>query len=189
MMLPLQLDAVRRWVLPAIVAASLAALFYAVVAWRTIDGGRLDFLEEECARTLDLDRRMHVVNARVTAKERIVGELVDGKTTLREAAGQFRFLDQLPPACLRTMLIVAPEGRSEEELHCLAVIWWVRENQAAVDSCLVEPVCRQLQAELDRLLQQGPLHLPDVRPSYPEEIEELRRSFALQKGSRAGGGP
>jgi hypothetical protein len=133
-----------------------------------------------------LDRKRHQFMARAALKDRIIRRLVRGETTLLEAAGQFRYLDQAPPALVWDPgHDLHPRGLSPEETHCREVIAWAGSTMGQIDPCQQEWKVAQLEDEVRRLLRQGPLHLPDAPPAVVAEFEELLRQDPLPPGGRA----
>jgi hypothetical protein len=112
----------------------------------------------------DFDRRLRVAKMHIAIKRCIVLDLLDGRTTLLQAASQFRLLDPKAPACSFAPPELVQRQCSPEELHCRAVIRWVQAVLGARDPGLSERVASQYEEELDRLLQRGVLRLPDEVP-------------------------
>ena len=153
------LGAVLRGSLPA----GLAACCLALAVWR---GGnfwsvpRPDGLPDRAAP--DGQAAADVcpnLLRRVRDKERLAGEVIEGRLSLAEAAARYRDLDaQPPPPNWEEFRRVYP-GASDDERHCRQVIANVRLElpfHPDADPALLG----RLEAELDDLLGRGDFHLP-----------------------------
>jgi hypothetical protein len=115
----------------------LALPLVLVVLGSLVLGGRqgpadLALLFEEIARSWDYDARVErarvVCPERLSTKGRIAAEVIQGRLTLREAAAQFRELDErLPLLGVPGPLV---DGRTPDEKACRDVLFWV---EAALD--------------------------------------------------------
>jgi hypothetical protein len=95
--------------------------------------------------------------ARIRAKARVADELIGGRLSLVRAAAAFRGLDKHWPRVLNAWAAF-PSASSEDERFCLQVIGYV--GTEAPPQRAAELIGR-LHAELDAMLQNGTLHLPD----------------------------
>ena len=97
------------------------------------------------------------ITARMTAKFRVADEVIGGRRSLLQAAAAFRDLDERWP---RTADPYSgyPNAASEAEVYCLKVIGYV-DAEAPPDRAA--ELTRRLHAELDAMLRNGTLHLPD----------------------------
>ena len=102
------------------------------------------------------DPATRTLMARVGVKRRITDELIAGRLTLLEAVAAFREADaQGPP----TMVMFGfPQSSSLDEAYCRSVMSYVSQ-QAPPDR--VEPLTRDLEAELSARLRDGRLRLSD----------------------------
>jgi hypothetical protein len=119
---------------------------------------------EDASPGPDFHRRLRVAKMHIALKRGIVLDLIDGRTTLLQAASQFRLLDPKAPACSFAPTEWVQRQCSQEELHCRAVIRWVQAVLGERDPGLSERVASQYEEELDRLRQRGVLRLPDEGP-------------------------
>ncbi|HBI43451.1 MAG TPA: hypothetical protein DDY78_11425 [Planctomycetales bacterium] len=97
------------------------------------------------------------ITARMTAKFRVADEVIAGRLSLLQAAAAFRNLDKCWP---RAVILWAyfPNAASEDEVYCLKVIGYV---DTVAPSNRVAELAARLHAELDAMLQNGTLRLPD----------------------------
>ncbi len=97
------------------------------------------------------------IDARTIAKGRIADEVIAGRLSLLQGAAACRDLDKLWP---RSPIIWAyfPNAVSEDEVYCLHVIGYVA-NEAPPNRAA--ELTDRLHAELDAILRDGTLHLPD----------------------------
>jgi hypothetical protein len=97
------------------------------------------------------------ITAKTAARVRVAHQLIAGRLSLLQAAAAFRDLDERWP---RTIIPVFdyPNAASEDEIHCLRVIHYV-VTEAPPDRAA--ELTGRLQAELDAMLRNGTLHLPD----------------------------
>jgi hypothetical protein len=156
--------------------AALAAVLYGGA--RTPGGVWLWQPLAETAPAPDFEGELQVFKARMAVKQDVIRELVAGKSTLLEAAGQFHLLDSIPPECIWRPAQVFSSECGEEERCCYAVISWVQAFLENEDPCQSEPVVRQLLAEMESLRQQGGLKLPAPGPSCLARFEAHKRSLA-----------
>lgn len=146
-----------RWIAPLTVLGMIAlALVVAEPTWlRSASAEQHVFLIQAPGE------QVQIVQARMTAKSRVVDRLLAGELTLLEAAAYFRELNDKPsnyPCAYR----LAWPGDSDGEKLCRQVIEW------ATSRCKVtrtpserDEITRRLENELDRLLcQGGPVELP-----------------------------
>jgi hypothetical protein len=123
-------------------------------------GGRRE--EAAARRNAELDCFREAAAARLAAKERLSAAVLEGRLTLLEAAARFRALNQTRcDPCWASWQSPFP-GRSDEEHVCREVISWVGGQARQHDPCLGAVTCARLEEELEALLRQGPLRLPDL---------------------------
>jgi hypothetical protein len=117
-------------------------------------------MEAERQRAALLDRRTEVVRRRLDAKNEIVGQLVDGRLTLAEAAAWFKALNESPADCPAVPHGEFP-GASEGERLCRQVMSWVRADLSRQSASQAEAMSVRLEEELRTLLgRDGTVHLP-----------------------------
>ena len=96
---------------------------------------------------------------RMEAKRRIAHDVLVGRTPLLAAAAAFRRMDEPPPSWLRTPGCYNG-ANSKDEAYCRSVIYYVcREGPRE----RTDEATSRLEAELDAMLREGTLRLPDVR--------------------------
>ncbi len=105
-------------------------------------------------------RQIEAIVHRVNSKRHIARELIAGRLTLLQAAGQFRALNQAPPRLHWKEFCAAYPGDSDEERHCREVIAVVTLELENSDSCLCLAVRARLVAELESHRERGTLRLP-----------------------------
>jgi hypothetical protein len=111
--------------------------------------GQPILLCESCAETKG-------ILARTRAKARMAHEVIAGRLSLLQAAAAFRDLDERWPRAVNPW--AAFPDASEDESYCLKVIGYV-DTEAPSDRA--SPLTRRLHVELDAMLRNGTLHLPD----------------------------
>jgi hypothetical protein len=117
-------------------------------------------MEAERQRAALLDRRHEVVRRRLDAKNMVVGQLLDGRLTLAEAAAWFKALNESPADCPAVSHGESP-GASEGERLCRQVIGWVQAERAGQSASQAEATSVRLEEELQTLLRRdGTVHLP-----------------------------
>jgi hypothetical protein len=117
-------------------------------------------LAAERQRGTLLDRRQEVVRRRLDAKNEVVGQLLDRRLTLAEAAAWFKSLNESPADCPAAWHGEFP-GASEGERLCRQVISWVHAELAQQSASQAEAVCGRLEDELQALLRRdGTVPLP-----------------------------
>ena len=122
------------------------------------DAGRQ--MEAERQRAALLDRRNEVVSRRLDAKNVVVGQLLDGRMTLAEAAAWFKALNESPADCPAVAHGEFP-GASEGERLCRQVIGWAQAERAGQSASQAEATNARLEEELQTLLgRDGTVHLP-----------------------------
>ncbi len=121
-------------------------------------------LRPERARDLspDDDWKLRAVGRRIQEKERIAGELIDGRLTLFEAAARFRRLNAEPPAAPPPL---SYPGDSEEERLCRQVIRWASHRLQERDPGRANDRAAAWEEELRRHKERhGTVVLPDAPP-------------------------
>jgi hypothetical protein len=101
---------------------------------------------------------------RVLEKDRLAGEVIEGRLSLAEAAARYRDLDEQSPEFRWREFRESHPGASDDERHCRAVIGFVRAElpgRPGGDPALVG----RLETELLDLLGRGDFRLP--RPDTP----------------------
>jgi hypothetical protein len=117
-------------------------------------------LEAERQRAALLDRRDEVVRGRLEAKTVVVGQLLDGRLTLAEAAAWFKSLNESPADYPAVRHGEFP-GASEGERLCRQVINWVEAELGRQSASQAEAISVRLEEELQTLLRRdGTVHLP-----------------------------
>jgi hypothetical protein len=109
----------------------------------------------------DDDWKLRAIKRRIQEKERLAGELIDGRLTLFEAAALFRRLNDAPPKCA---LPPAPDcpGDSEEERLCRQVIGWAWHRLEKCDPGRANDLAGACEEELRRHKERhGRVVLPD----------------------------
>ena len=94
--------------------------------------------------------------ARLTAKYHVADEVIAGRTSLLQAAAAFRSFDKRWPRAM-DLCSGSPDAAPEAEGYCLKVIGYV----AAAAPNRGSELTLRLHAELDAMLRNGTLHLPD----------------------------
>jgi hypothetical protein len=110
-----------------------------------------------------MERRLFVLPQRMKAQRRVIGQLVDGRIDLFEAAAWFRYLNETPPDCPGESIEHWP-GASPEEKLCRQVIDYVRNDQRRLGSeGQADELARRLEQQLaDALARPGGLVLPPL---------------------------
>ena len=151
----------------SLLIALVAGISYAFPGWSTRVG--LNFAEWlEVQRQLEDERRREVVLSDLTqrtahslqAKSQVVEELRHRRLTLLEAAARFRDLSRPGRDDFHEWFRRAYPGKTDEERWCRQVIRFLRGH-----SLKLEPLAEQYEAELARRLANGPLELPQTRPT------------------------
>jgi hypothetical protein len=108
---------------------------------------------------LAAEPRCQEFDRRNVKKQRLAGEVIAGRLSLREAAARFRGLDGQPPAACGEGLRATFPGASDDECRCRAVLSYVRVETSLRPGA--DPaVADRLEAELRGLLERGDLRLP-----------------------------
>jgi hypothetical protein len=106
------------------------------------------------------------ITRRLSEKDRLAGEVIEGRLSLVEAAARYRDLDAQPPTFRWRELREVYPGASDDECHCRTVIGNVRARllyRPGGDPALVG----RLETELQDLLRRGDFRLlgPDTPPA------------------------
>ena len=104
--------------------------------------------------------------ARMQAKRRLTGDVIDGRRSLLEAAAAFRALDAEWSPCPGITRPGPPPGASEAEYYCRMVIEWVK-GQAPPDRA--KGLAHDLEGELAARLCEGTLQLPQIPTREPKK--------------------
>ena len=151
-------------VLRATLLAALAASCLALAVWGRGDVSSLpvpDLPAPDGEAAKDLCRD---ILRRALEKDRLAGEVIEGRLSLVDAAARYRDLDEQPPPFSWSNFRSAYPGDSDDERHCRAVIVFVRAELASRPGA--DPaVVGRLEAELHDLLNRGEIRLP--RPETP----------------------
>jgi len=144
----------------------LGGVVYAQPAWLADLG--LDFwmlseysreLERQHLRGTKLTRQLNYALERMLAKKRIVRDLIDGRSTLLEAAVRLRDLPY-PSENFRSELRKSEGGASDDENLCRHLLSWV-PDLLMDDPGFACSTLTRLQEELDdQLRQYGTVTLP-----------------------------
>jgi hypothetical protein len=109
-------------------------------------------------------RTVRAIDRRVQEKDRVAGELVDGRLTLFEAAAHFRRLNDGGPKPAAPAALVYP-GDSEEECLCRQVIAYARPllNRHPADTREADEFVARCEEELRRHKERhGAVVLPEL---------------------------
>ncbi len=158
-----------RWMLAAVLAALAVAGLGLVLTWETEPlgpvhpaGGSYATLERERLRKQVLEQKMKVLADRVEAKRRLIGEVIEGRRTLFEAAAGLHRLKQAAghgPLSERFLQRLHHAATPEEAL-CRQVIDDVGATLGQ-DTARRDRVVRRLEAELAAHLKRyGRVRLP-----------------------------
>jgi hypothetical protein len=116
-------------------------------------------LEEEQAKFTELDERGRHIHMRAEGRQRVVTEVIAGRTTLLDAAASIQELNRLDTGGPK--FGATSRGNSEGERLCRQVIRWVDgalSEQSPEDR---DPVVRRLEQDLSDLMRaDGTVHLP-----------------------------
>jgi hypothetical protein len=115
-------------------------------------------LAPEIALDRQLDEKREILQARIWTRKRIALDLIEGKTTLRQAAGNFRDLAKEAPARNLVELRLYFPNVSDEELFCRQVLLFV--EMEARDRPEQKETVTRLKKELQEALGNGTLSLP-----------------------------
>jgi hypothetical protein len=99
------------------------------------------------------------ITRRASEKDRLAGEVIEGRLALVKAAARYRDLDEQPPPFHWREFREGHPGASDDERHCRAVIVHVRWellDRPGGDPALVG----RLETELQDLLRRGDFRLP-----------------------------
>jgi hypothetical protein len=107
--------------------------------------------------------------ARMEAKRRVAGEVIDGRRSLLGAAAAYRALDAEWSPCPGITPPGPPPGASEGEYYCRMVIEWVK-GEAPPDRA--KGLAHDLEAELAGRLRAGTLQLPQIPTGGPKKEAE-----------------
>ena len=120
-------------------------------------------LRPERPRDLSLedDWKFPAIARRIQEKDRIAGELIDGRLTLFEAAARFGRLNAEPPAPPLALSLFYPSD-SEEERLCRQVIAWASRRLEKSDPDRANDLAGACEEELRRHKERhGTVVLPD----------------------------
>jgi hypothetical protein len=96
----------------------------------------------------EFQKKARVLNVRIAAKEEVIYELMDERTTLLEAAAAFRKLDAESVVFGGKSSDTFP-GQTEGERTCRQVIQWVRVQSQDWEPAQAERLVARLEAELE----------------------------------------
>jgi hypothetical protein len=121
------------------------------------------FWGAEQERRTHLDRLDTLVMQRMGHKQHIIGELIEGRISLLEAADCFRYFNKSIPE-VPCFYQHAFAGSTDNERVCRQVIHWVRQswNYNGHSAQELREVAKRLEGELDARVKRGELSLPDV---------------------------
>jgi hypothetical protein len=108
------------------------------------------------------EQQIRALLDRSSRKRHLVGELLAGRLTLLEAAGQFRAVNRAPPRFHWEGFRAFYQGDSDEERHCREVVALVEMELEETDPCLRLATGARLVCELETRLRRGRLCLPEV---------------------------
>ena len=146
----------------AVLAGARSQYFDSLAAaWAALSDAR-QVSEQERQRNERLKEQAPAVGQRMTIKSRVVGQLIAGELTLREAAAWFKYVNERPAGCEANYRELFP-GASAEESACRQVIAWVRAELNGAAPSRAEATVRRLEAELQGQLEcEGKVELPDL---------------------------
>jgi hypothetical protein len=121
-------------------------------------------LDAAAAQGDRLDRLNRAATARLAGKTRAVVALLEGRLALAEAAARFAAINRARTEPCWACLPLPDPGGSEEERLCREVITWAEGYLGMRDPCLGALARARLEDELEAMLRQAPLRLPDVPP-------------------------
>lgn len=123
-----------RWLIVPVVSLGIYAIVMAdpqpMSDMATSDSAFTD-PQNECddpellAENRELDILRDSVNSRIVLKERLVKDLIDGRTDLERVASEFNRMNELEPQC-KNMVVTAMPGNTIEEKYAANVIEYVR---------------------------------------------------------------
>jgi hypothetical protein len=118
-------------------------------------------LESEEFKTSRLDRQAEIVKKRLLAKSEVAIQVIEGRTSLLEAAQLFGFFNRAPSDCPKPVQGTWP-GKSEGERLCRQVIHWVYQEMEETSQRKAAAFRAKLEAELaQRLRKYGTIRLPE----------------------------
>jgi hypothetical protein len=117
-------------------------------------------VESELRRSDELDAQLVEAQQRVGVKQQVVGDVIDGRLDLLEAAARFR--DLTPPSSdAARYLRRVYAGPSDDERFCRALIQWVRGTRRFGSRAEADRAAARLEAEFqERLRRHGRIALP-----------------------------
>jgi hypothetical protein len=121
--------------------------------------GVVQGVQRERQRGHRLDEKMTVAMSVIQGKQEALAGLLEGRLTLLQTAARFRDLDARQPEFALEQLRLVQPGDTDDERYCWSVIDWVRFALHDEPS-RAETLCEQLEAELEALLESGPVRLP-----------------------------
>jgi hypothetical protein len=158
----------RRCAIAVAVVLAFGAVLYAKPEWTEQLGldhpnlsETLQAFQDEPARADALAQQWNVYEARIQGKERILGQLIEGRTPLPEAAAALRTLYETHGGTLGhyqkagATATDSPGEDSEEARLYREVIGRARDQAAASAPDKAEAVAQRLEAELKGLLRGG----------------------------------
>ena len=154
-------------VLRASLLAALAASCLTLAVWRRGDVSSLpdpDLPAPDSEAAVGICRD---ILRRVLEKDRLAGEVIEGRLSLVGAAARYRDLDEQPPPFSWSNFRSAYPGDSDDERHCRAVIVFVRAelgSRPGADPAVVG----RLEAELHDLLNRAEFRLPPPETPPPD---------------------
>jgi hypothetical protein len=147
----------KQWTRWALIAATVLPFACVLVNHARERIQRRQCLETQSILVYESSAESKGITARITAKYRVADEVIAGRKSLLQAAAAFRSLDERWPRAAAPCATFS-DAASEEEAYCLKVICYVR-NEAPPER--VVELANRLQAELDAMLRNGALRLPD----------------------------
>jgi hypothetical protein len=131
-----------------------------ITTWSALPGIDVDFCAET-RRGQQMEEEDRLVTRRVMDKLWLGQELRAGRLTLLETAARLRAIDRRPPAFQWELFRATYPGASDEERHCREAIAFVRAGFVDEPEEIVTETVTRLEAELQRLLVRGEVHLPE----------------------------
>ncbi len=138
-------------------SAAAAALLAGLVALQpsslaglaTLPGSQRE--GDQAKRAQELDDALAVALRRHDALEQTIGELTDGRVSLREAVARFRALDEEHPSLVESVTTTYPAASPDGSV-CWQVLGWAKNKAGEVSPGREEEVMARLQEEARGIL-------------------------------------
>jgi hypothetical protein len=146
----------KQWTRWSLITVTVLPIVCALVNHARERMQRQQSLETQSPVLYESSAESKGVAARMTAKYRIADEVIAGRLPLLQAAAAFRSLDERWPRAA-DLCSGCPNTAPEAEVYCLKVIAYVDAEAPHRGSELT----RRLHKELEAMLRNGTLHLPE----------------------------